>query len=460
MKFVRFFSILTVAVVSWFFASCPAGLDPKAWHMLIIFVSSMIGIMLEVAGSCAVLFIGLLIASLSETIDLKTQGFTGFTNPVPWLLFFVLSLAKSITKSTIGLRIAYMFMKWFGKGIVGLSYSITLTELLVAPILPSNTARAASVGFPLVSSLSKHISSNVKGVTEKTIGAYLSLLYAYSNAICSSMFLTAMISNALIMDATEKIGVKLTWIFWAQYTIMPCIAMLLILPFVLKILCNPKVRDLGNTREVAVKNYKELGPLTGQEKVVICVFLGMLLMWIFSDTIGVSITTTTLLGVCIFIMLGILDIREMLSCSNTFNSVIMLGILISFVNVLLDFGAIDWFNKIVSSSITVENPKIALCILSATYFFTHYFFSGEASRIIALYAPFLATGLALGIDKIQLIMTLAVFSSFSDVLSHYTCPAAITMFSAGYVSVKKWVSVGIVMACIVMSIWFLYICAF
>jgi len=439
----------------WFIFPCPSGLSLKAWHMIIIFVFSMASIMMEVASSFTVLLISLLVSSLTSTIEIK-QGFTGFTNIVPWLLFLVLSLARSITKSTIGIRIAYMFMRLFGKGILGLSYSITLTELFVAPILPSNTARAASIGFPLVSSLSKHISSNVAGISEKSVGGYFTILYAYSSAICSGMFLTGMISNALIAGAAEKLGVKLTWISWAQYTAVPCLIILAILPFVLRILCNPKVKDLGNIREVASKNYKDLGGLTQKEKLVIYVFVMMLVMWIFAEYIGISVMTTALLGVCVFLLLGIIDIKEMLSCNSTFNSVLTLGLLISYVDRLIEFGAISWFNNIISHSITVDNPMIALCILSTLYFFAHYFFSGEGARIVALYTPFLLTGIALGIDKIHLIMTLAVFSSFSDVLTHYSCPVSMTMFSAGYVSVKKWMTTGFIVACIIIPIWFLY----
>ena len=348
-------------------------------------------------------------------------------------------------------------MKTFGKGIVGLSYSISLTEMVTAPILPSNTARAASIGFPLVSSLSKHISENIKGVSEKSVGAFLSLLYAHSNAICSCMFLTGMISNALIVEFAEKINVKLTWISWLQYTIVPCAVLLAILPIILKFLCNVKVQKLENIREIANKNYKDLGPLNQTEKLIILIFCVMLLMWVFADVIGIQIITTTLMGLCLFLMLGILDIKEMLSSDKAVNSFIMLGLLISYVTCLIDFGAINWFNNIISEAIKVGNPTIALYVLSILYFFAHYFFSGEASRIVALYAPFLATGVALGIDKLQLVMTLAVFSSLSDVLSHYTCPSAITMFSAGYVSVKKWMSVGILMGCICMATWFLYL---
>ena len=270
------------AAFAWFFLEPQSGLSPKAFHMAIIFIASMAGIMLEVCSTVAFLFMTMLAANLSGTIDVL-DGFSGFHNIVPWLLFFILSLAKVVTKTTLGLRLAYFFMKHFGRGLVGLSYSVILTEFFVAPILPSNTARSASVGLPLVTSLSKYISSHIKGVSETSIGGYLTLLYAYSNAVCSAMFITAMISNSIIIEEMGKIGVNITWLAWMKFMILPCGILLLLLPFIVRLISNPKVKKLDGLREQAMRNSAELGKLTDQEKFVIAVFLGMLTMWVFAD---------------------------------------------------------------------------------------------------------------------------------------------------------------------------------
>lgn len=446
--------IILVVCCVWFFAPVPEGLSPKAWHMLLIFVSTMVGVMLEVVPLCGTLFLSLLTASLTGVIDLKTQGFTGFTNMVPWLLFFILALSKSITKSTIAPRIAYFFIRIFGKNVIGLAYSLSLTELTLSTILPSNTARGASVGFPVVSSLSKYISSTLHNISEKTIGSFLTLVYTSANSVCSGMFLTAMISNVLIADVAEKHGLSLPWLTWVSYTVVPCLLILLALPTVLYFLIKPKVMDLKSVQQDAIEKIKNLGKLTSNEKCVLYVFCGMLLMWILAEFTGISILTTTLIGIAIFLFLGIFTVKDILSDHSALSAVIMLGILISYVNCMLEYGVIDWVNLKVGGMLDFCPKGIRLYLLSCIYFLMHYFFSGEGSRIIALYGPFVATGLALGIDKTQLIMTLAVFSAFSDMLAHYTCPVSILMYSKGYVSVKKWMSIGIIISMISILIWF------
>ena len=458
-KNIKFFRLLIVTVLgflAWMVFSPMPGLSEKGLHMIILFILSMAGIMLEITRPVAFLLLTMLIATLTKTIGIK-QCFSGFCSIVPWLLFLVLSLARVITKTTLGIRLAYIFMKYFGKGILGLSYSIILTEFFIAPVLPSNTARGASVGLPLVTSISSYIASYKKGISEKRIGSYLAILYAYSNSICSALFITAMISNALILESMDSIDLSISWIFWFKFMILPCSILLFILPFVVKLILNPKITDLGDIRSQAMKNYNELGPLSEQEKFILIVFGIMLIMWILADVIGVPVMVTTLLGVCLFMFTGILDIKEMMSCYSTFNAVLLLGILISYVNCLSDLGAINWFTSVISNSIGGFSANISFLLLAIIYFFAHYFFTGEGARITALYVPFLATGLALGIDKIIVAMTLAAFSSMSDVIANYTCPVALTMFSSGYVTAKKWVMCGFTFAILSITIWFLYI---
>ncbi len=455
-KIFRLVAIVVIATLAWMFLKPVAGLSDKALHMIIIFVATMTGVMLEVCSTVAFLLMSMLIANLTGTIEVK-EGFCGFSNIVPWLLFLVLSLATAITKTSLGMRLAYIFMKFFGKGINGLSYSIILTELFVAPVLPSNTARAASIGYPLVTSLSKYISANVKNVTEKSIGSYLSVLYSSSNAVCSSLFLTAMISNAIIVEVMRENNIHMTWLTWTKFAILPGIIILAVIPFIVRIFCSPKTRDLGDIQAKAKTNYETLGELSKHEKCIIATFGIMLIMWILAETIHIPVLVTTLLGLCVFYSLGIVNIKDILSSHGTFNAVITLSIIISYVNCLTAFGAIDWFNKVVTDMIGGFPPLMSFLILSIIYFFAHYFFTGEGSRIIALYSSFLSIGMSLGIDKMSVSMTLAVFSSMSSILTHYSGPVAILMFSTGYVSPKKWLANGTTLALVIMCIWFSYL---
>ena len=275
--------------------------------------------------------------------------------------------------------------------------------------------------------------------------------------MCSSLFLTAMISNAIILEVMLENNMHMTWLSWTKFAIIPGLLILVTIPFVVRISCPQKTRDLGNIQAKAKNNYETLGELSKEEKCIITTFGMMLIMWIFAEIIHIPVLVTTLLGLCVFYSLGIVNIKDILSSHGTFNSVITLGVIISYVNCLTSFGAIEWFNKIITDMIGGISPHASFFVLSVIYFFAHYFFTGEGSRIIALYSSFLSIGMSLGIDKTVVAMTLAVFSSMSSILTHYSGPVAILMFSTGYVPPRKWFVNGITLALVIMCIWFSYL---
>ncbi len=51
-------------------------------------------------------------------------------------------MARGVIKTGLGERLAYYFISIFGKKTLGIAYSIAFCETILAPVTPSNTARA------------------------------------------------------------------------------------------------------------------------------------------------------------------------------------------------------------------------------------------------------------------------------------------------------------------------------
>lgn len=64
-------------------------------------------------------------------------------------------------------------MKWLGKSTLGLSYGLTFSEALIAPAMPSTTARAGGVFLPIIKSLSLSAGSKPGDPSAKKLGSYL-----------------------------------------------------------------------------------------------------------------------------------------------------------------------------------------------------------------------------------------------------------------------------------------------
>ncbi len=66
---------------------------------------------------------------------------------------------QGFEKTGLGRRVATIFVKWFGKSTLGLAYGLAAAEALLAPAMPSTTARAGGIFMPIINSLSRSAGS-------------------------------------------------------------------------------------------------------------------------------------------------------------------------------------------------------------------------------------------------------------------------------------------------------------
>lgn len=90
-----------------------------------------------------------------------------------WLIVISFFFARGFVKTGLGDRIATYFVKWLGKSTLGLSYGLTLSEALIAPAMPSTTARAGGVFLPIIKSLSLSAGSRPGDSSSRKLGSYL-----------------------------------------------------------------------------------------------------------------------------------------------------------------------------------------------------------------------------------------------------------------------------------------------
>jgi DASS family divalent anion:Na+ symporter len=95
-------------------------------------------------------------------------------------------ISRGFIKTGLGARIAYSFMRLLGRRTLGLGYSMVATELVLAPAIPSNTARSGAVIYPIVRSVAEAFGSRPGDGTERRIGAFLIQNSFQSNLITSA----------------------------------------------------------------------------------------------------------------------------------------------------------------------------------------------------------------------------------------------------------------------------------
>src|SRR5580704_12055143 len=150
----------------------PTGLPQHAWYFFSIFVGVIVGLVLEPLPGAAIAITGLtLIAvfprfALFSPQQLSEPGFrapsaalawalSGYSNPTVWLIFGAFILALGYERTGLGERIALILVKRMGKNTLLLGYGVTLADTILAPFIPSPTARSGGIIYPIVSDLAQ-----------------------------------------------------------------------------------------------------------------------------------------------------------------------------------------------------------------------------------------------------------------------------------------------------------------
>ena len=121
-----------LGLVGWF-CPHPEGMSLQGWHVLVIFVITIFGLIIKPLPMGAVAMIAVVVSVLTKTITMK-QAFGGFSSDVVWLVVFALFIAKGFNVTGLDKRIAYFFTALLGKKTLGLSYGLMVTDLILSLI--------------------------------------------------------------------------------------------------------------------------------------------------------------------------------------------------------------------------------------------------------------------------------------------------------------------------------------
>lgn len=444
--------LLILFVVFWFFVPVPVGMTEQGWHLFIIFVLTILGLIIKPLPMGAMAFTAIAVVIMTKTLSLK-MTLSSFSSSIVWLIISAFLLARGFIKTGLGSRIAYYFVSILGKSTLGLAYGLTAAEVLFAPLMPSNTARGAGIIYPVISALNEQYQSKPELNTRKKIGSYLIKLLYQINVLTSAMFLTATAGNPLIVSIAMGQNVEITWGTWAVACIVPGLASLIVLPLLLYFIYPPEMKDTPEAPKFAKAELKNLGALTSGEIIMLIVFAFLLGLWVFGDKYGIDATSAAMIGLSILLISGVLKWDDIISEKRAWNTFIWMAVLIMLSDQLSKMGITGWFGEKLQKSISSFSWTTVFVLVSLFYFYAHYFFASMTAHISAMYGTFLVVAINAGAPPMFIALFLGVGSSLSAGLTHYGTGTAPVYFGTNYVTTAEWWRIGFIVSVVNLLIW-------
>jgi len=400
----------------------------------------------------AMVLLGVFSLVASNLITLK-EGLSGYGNSTVWLVVAAFLIAGAVIRTGLGKRIALLFVKMLGKSPIGLGYAICGTELLLGPVVPSNTARGGGIMAPIVQSISKALKSYPNENPEKA-GQFLTLVGAHANLITAAMFLTGMAANPLIAEAASDVfNIDFSWGSWALGAIVPGLIGLALLPLLISWISKPTLTDTSEAQNAAKNELEKMGDWSKGEIIMGIVFLLLLALWTTKPLHGIHTTTVAWIGVLALLITGTENWDDIIGNKKAWDTLIWLGGLLTMANMLKEYGFISWFAENTETIVSGMEGMVLLVIIALIYFYSMYLFSMLTAHIAAMMGLFFALLLTATTPPMVTIALMAYFSSLCACLTYYSTGPVVIYFGSGYVSSKKWFSSGFILSIFHLIIW-------
>jgi DASS family divalent anion:Na+ symporter len=444
--------ILPLAVAAAVWLSPHGGFDARAWGLLCLFSATIVALMTRPLPSGAVVLIAITVSILSRLITVQ-DALSGFANVTVWLIVAAFLFSRGFIQTRLGERIAYNIVKRVGASPLRLGYSIVLADLAMAPMTPSNTARAGGILFPITLNVARAFGSE-PGPTASRIGAFLMQTLYQGDLVVSAMFLTATAPNPMVAElARQGSGVELTWATWAFAAAVPGAVGLLVVPYVVYRLCPPAVRDTRAAQVLAAERIESLGPITRPERMMLAIFSLVLMLWLTSAWHHASATTIAYLGLTMLLLTRVLAWEDILDERGAWDALVWFGGLVMLAGQLDRAGLPTAFANAAAGLVGGWPWWWALAALMIIYLYSHYAFASLVAHVTAMFPAFFAVAIGLGAPPLLAALALGFFSSLNAATTHYGTGPAPIVFGAGYLTQAEWWRAGFLISLVHLAIW-------
>ena len=416
----------------------PAGLAPTAWYYFALFATVIVALITEPVPGSVIGLLGVSVAAMLELISGKPSesvkwALSGFSNNVIWLIFVAYIFGLGYEKSGLGKRIALNLVKALGKRTLGLGYAVALSDLFLAPFMPSNTARSGGTIFPIVKNIPALFDSH-PGESARKMGAYLMWTGLAACAVTSTMFLTANAPNLLGLELVSKtLKLNISWRDWFLGIAPLGVLLFLLVPLLSYWLYPPGIKSSEGADTWAREALVKMGRVTGKELLMAALAIAALVLWIFADK-WINATMVAIVVFVVMLLTRVIDWEDVLEYKQAWNMLIWFGTLVALADGLNKVGFLKWFAG--STSAMLEGlPVMGIVVaMVAVYFLVHYMFASLTAHATALMPVFLAAVATVPNMPLMLVaMLLCYTSGLSCLLTPYASGPSVIYFGSDYI---------------------------
>jgi len=423
------------------FTPVPAGLTAPAWHLFAIFVAAIVAVLDGAFPLLTSTMLAAAAAVLTNTVS-PAKAFAGFANPSVLLVVTAFLVAQAVVKSGLGRRISLFMVSRFGRSSLGLAYSMVVTDALIAPAFPSNTARGG-VLFPIVLSVAQGAGSKPDDPNGRRLGGYLMFCTMASLAVSSALWMTATSANPIGIQIAQGSGVEIGFGKWLVAASLPAVTAIVALPWLIARLFPPGVGATPSAPVEARKALAKLGPLSRDEWITATTFVLMVSGWVFANTLKLNVTIIAFAGLGLLLMASVLTVNDIATQGDTLITFLWLAVLFALSGELNELGFMGYAGQRLAAHMSGWSWPVTYFALIVIYVAIHYMFVSQSSQVLALLGVFLDVGVRGGVPAPLMAFALLFASSYFSVITPQGGSQNVIFVGSGYLTQRELYRLGL-----------------
>lgn len=441
----------------------PTGLAPYAWYYFAVFAAVVVGLVLEPIPAAAIGVMGVTLAALFRLVPANPPtpptasqsiawALSGFGNGTVWLIFIAFMFALGYEKTGLGRRISLSLIKILGKKTLGLGYAVAFADCILAPFMPSNTARSGGTIFPIIKNIPPLYGSTPEQDPRK-IGSYIMWVALATTCVTSSLFLTGLAPNLLAVSVVEKTAnIRLEWTQWFIAIAPVGIILFLAVPLLSYFIYPPTQKESADAPIWAGKELAAMGPISRKELTMAGLALFALVLWIFGGK-AINSTTTAFIALCLMLLFKVITWDDLLANKQAWNVLMWFGTLVALAGGLAKTGFLTWFANGVAAHLVGYSLTTVMVALVVVFFAIHYIFASVTAHVTALLAVFLTAAAAVpGMNMQVMALMLSTSLGIMGILTPFATGPSPIYYGSGYLPARDFWRLGFIFGLIFLGV--------
>ena len=264
------------------------------------------------------------------------------------------------------------------------------------------------------------------------------------------MIQTAAAQNLVAVGFMQtQMNTSVSWIDWLTAAAPFSIIMVIIAYFLTQALIKPEFKELVGGDVQLAKMRQEIGPMSTDEKKLLCISIGLLALWATGGKLhSIDTTTTTIIAIALFFFpkIGIMD-WKFAQPNIDWGSIVMFGAGIGLGTVLLKTKAATWLAQVFVNAFSLESATVFLliAIMAAFLIVIHLGFASAtalSSAMIPIVISIVVGHNAEGLNPIGVTMIMQYAICFGLVLP-VNSPQGMVAYGTDTFDVKTFMTTGI-----------------